>query len=104
MFSRPSQHQALTQADYIVAWLTTFLIELATIIAALDACHPDLKRCQHDSNLYVLGSIDKHNVVIAFLAERDIRMNSMAFIVAQMISNFPSVGIRLMVRIGSGIL
>jgi nucleoside phosphorylase len=101
MFS--SRGQTLTRADYTVAWLTALPIELAAATAALDARHPDLERCQHDSNLYVLGSIDKHNVVIACLPERETGTNSAAFVAAQMKSSFRSIKIGLMVGIGGGV-
>lgn len=101
MFS--SGPQALTRTDYTVAWLTALPIERAAAEAALDARHPDLERRQHDSNLYVLGRIDKHNVVITSLPTGDIGTNSAAFVAAQMMSSFPSIGIRLMVGIGGGV-
>jgi ankyrin repeat domain-containing protein 50 len=93
----------LSRKDYTVGWLTALPVELAAAKALLDTRHPDLNRRLHDSNCYVLGRIGKHNVVITSLPSGDTGTNSAAFVAAQMMSSFPSIGIRLMVGIGGGV-
>ncbi|OPB46716.1 hypothetical protein A0O28_0068400 [Trichoderma guizhouense] len=69
----------------------------------LDQRHGDLPKPANDSNTYTLGSIGKHNVVIACLPKGHIGNNPAATVAAQMVSTFPSVRFGLMVGIGGGI-
>ncbi|KAJ6030316.1 ankyrin repeat-containing protein [Penicillium canescens] len=57
--------------------------------------HADLSKPSNDPNTYTLGSISKHNIVIACLPA--------ATAAARMISAFPSIKFGLMVGIGGGI-
>ena len=60
----------LRREDYTVGWMCALPIELAAPQEMLDEEHPDLERdpAGHDENLYSLGSIGSHNVVIVCLA------------------------------------
>jgi nucleoside phosphorylase len=68
----------------------------------LDKRHADLPKPHHDSNTYTLGSIGKHNVVIACLPEGIYGTNAAAGVVTLLAGTFPSVRSCLMVGIGGG--
>src|SRR5271170_8055176 len=53
--------------DYTVGLVCALPIELAAVTKMLDEEHHDLPRDDNDTNLYTLGHIGKHNVVIACL-------------------------------------
>ncbi|KAJ5745670.1 ankyrin repeat protein [Penicillium odoratum] len=69
----------------------------------LDERHPDLPKPASDPNTYTLGSIGKHNIVIACLPKGQIGNNQSATVASRMISTFPSIKFGLMVGIGGGI-
>jgi hypothetical protein len=62
------------------------------------------RRCCHSfTNLYTLGRIGEHNVVIACLPAGQIGNNSAAAVAMQMKLAFPSIRFGLMVGIGGGV-
>ena len=65
--------------------------------------HVDLPKPPNDHNIYTLGSIGGHNIVIACLPKGKICTNSAATVVTQMNDTFPSIKFGLMVGIGGGI-
>ncbi|KAF3391823.1 hypothetical protein DPV78_010817 [Talaromyces pinophilus] len=69
----------------------------------LDKRYGDLLKPHHDSNMYTLGSIGKHNIVIACLLEGRYGMNAAANVMILLAGIFPSVRSYLMVGIGGGI-
>lgn len=71
--------------------------------AFLDAKHVPLdSRPQNDNNIYTLGKIGQHNVVIAVLPEGEYGTTSAANVAQDMLRTFPNVEIGLMVGIGGG--
>lgn len=72
-------------------------------MAMLDERHDPLPKPPNDDNVYTLGSVNGHNVVIACLPEGQIRTNSAANVATQMVNTFPSARFGLMVGIGGGI-
>ncbi|KAL7912200.1 hypothetical protein GGI35DRAFT_492155 [Trichoderma velutinum] len=92
-----------THNEYTVGWVCALPKEQIAATAMLDQIHPSLPKPPTDSNIYTLGSIGKHNVVIACLPKGHIGNNSAATVAAQMVSTFPSVRFGLMVGIGGGI-
>jgi nucleoside phosphorylase len=89
--------------DYTVGWVCALPIELAAARRMLDETHKDQYRNAGDTNLYTLGRINGHNVVVVCLPYGQIGTNSAAAVAAQMKSTFPSIEIGLMVGIGGGI-
>ena len=79
--------------DYTVGWLCALPIELAAAQEMLDEEHPDLQRDRNDTNLYTLGRIGEHNIVIACLPAGQTGTNSAASVAVQMKSKFVSMGI-----------
>ncbi|RYP43193.1 hypothetical protein DL768_010045 [Monosporascus sp. mg162] len=92
-----------THNEYTVGWVCALPKELTAATAMLDQEHPDLPIPRNDHNAYTLGSIGKHNVVIACLPKGGIGNNSVAHVATQMIDTFPSIRFGLMVGIGGGI-
>jgi nucleoside phosphorylase len=69
----------------------------------LDYIHPDLPKLPNDYNTYTLGSIGKHNIVIACLPKGKYGNNPAAAVATRMVGTFPSIKVGLMVGIGGGI-
>ncbi|KAL6802996.1 nucleoside phosphorylase domain-containing protein [Trichoderma sp. SZMC 28013] len=89
--------------DYKVGWICALSKEQTAAMAMLDEEHDLLPKPPSDSNVYTLGSISGHNIVIACLPEGQIGTNSAATVATQMVNTFPSVRFGLLVGIGSGI-
>ncbi|KAF3226301.1 hypothetical protein TWF106_000796 [Orbilia oligospora] len=88
--------------EYTVGWICALPIELDAAKAMLDDIHPSLPIPAADENLYTLGSIGGHNVVITCLPKHSIGTNQTARAAAQMIYTFP-IKISLLVGVGGGI-
>ncbi|KAF4993380.1 hypothetical protein FGRMN_6530 [Fusarium graminum] len=89
--------------DYTVGWVCALSKEQTAATAMLDQRHADLPKPRNDPNTYTLGSIGKHDIVIACLPEGEIGNNAAATIATWMISTFPLIKLGLMVGIGGGI-
>ncbi|GAB1310131.1 Kinesin [Madurella fahalii] len=89
--------------DYTVGWICALSKEQTAATAMLDKRHVDLAKPHHDNNTYTLGSIGKHNVVIACLPEGRYGNNAAANVVTLLAGTFPSVRSCLLVGIGGGI-
>ncbi|KAI1030137.1 hypothetical protein LB504_010411 [Fusarium proliferatum] len=88
---------------YTVAWICALHIEMAAARAMLDEEHAECPRQANDTNSYVLGSIQNHNVVIACLPAAQYGTNNAASVLSHMRRTFPSLEIGLMVGIGGGV-
>ncbi|KAJ8115099.1 hypothetical protein OPT61_g3184 [Boeremia exigua] len=98
--------QKLRYDDYTVGWVCALPIELAAAQEMLDEEHPDLEydpTANNDENLYALGSIGGHNVVIACLPAGQYGTNSAAVVATQMQATFKKIRFGLMVGIGGGV-
>ncbi|KAH6970659.1 hypothetical protein BKA56DRAFT_496253, partial [Ilyonectria sp. MPI-CAGE-AT-0026] len=98
-----SDSTELSHHDYTVGWVCALPKEQTTATAMLDQRHADLPKPPNDQNAYTLGSVSKHNVVIACLPKGKVGTISAATVAAWMISTFPSIKFGLMVGIGGGI-
>ncbi|KAE8417808.1 hypothetical protein BDV36DRAFT_283421 [Aspergillus pseudocaelatus] len=96
--TKPKSH-----SEYAVGWICALPKEQTAATAMLDQKHPDLPLPPNDHNIYTLGSIGKHNVVIVCLPKGRYGTNSAATVATQMVRTFPSIKIGLMVGIGGGI-
>ncbi|KXX79488.1 5'-methylthioadenosine/S-adenosylhomocysteine nucleosidase [Madurella mycetomatis] len=92
-----------THGMYTVGWVCALPKEQTAATAMLDQRHPDLPKKPTDPNTYTLGSVGKHNVVIACLPKGQTGNSPAATIAANMISTFPSIKVGLMVGVGGGI-
>jgi nucleoside phosphorylase len=78
-------------------------IELAAAQEMLDEEHEDLEPDESDGNLYTLGSIGGHKVVLACLPAGQTGIHSAASVVMQMKVTFKGIRFGLMVGIGGGV-
>lgn len=97
-----SSSRKLTHDHYGVGWVCALPKEHTAARAMLDEEHFRLPKPQDDPNIYTLGSIGDHNIVIICLPKGKIGTNSATFAVAQMVRTFPSIRVGLMVGIGGG--
>jgi nucleoside phosphorylase len=90
--------------DYTVGWICALPIELAAAQEILDEEHEDLERDDdNDENLYSLGSVAGHNVVIVCLPAGRIGNNPAAAVATQTRATFKGIRFGLMVGIGGGV-
>lgn len=94
--------RTLSRDAYTVGWISALPVEFAAAEQLLDEEHGDLA-LDHDDTLYTLGSIDKHNIVIACLPAGSTGTNSAATVATRMKAQFPSIRFGLMVGIGGGV-
>jgi nucleoside phosphorylase len=93
----------LRREDYGVGWVCALPIELAAAQVLLDEEHEHLGQDANDTNLYTLGRIGEHNVVVACLPAGQKGANSAAAVAVQMKSTFKSIRFGLMIGIGGGV-
>ncbi|GLA56177.1 hypothetical protein AnigIFM63604_005047, partial [Aspergillus niger] len=96
---------SFTHGDYTVAWICALPLELAAAKAMLDDVHPPLPQPESDHNVYTLGRVGSHNVVVACLPGGVYGTISATGVVSHMVSTFPTLrfGFGLMVGIGGGV-
>jgi nucleoside phosphorylase/Cdc6-like AAA superfamily ATPase len=93
----------LRREEYTVGWVCALPIELAAAREILDEKHDNLERDENDENLYQLGMIEGHNVVIVCLPAGRIGSNPAAAVAMQMQATFKGIQFGLMVGIGGGV-
>jgi nucleoside phosphorylase len=93
----------LAYDQYTIAWICALHIEMAAARAVLDEIHQKLPVLAGDSNNYVMGSIQQHNIVIACLPAAQYGTNNAANVMTNLKRSFPSIVYGLMVGIGGGI-
>ena len=89
--------------DYTIGWICALPVELSMAEGILDCTHPGLPQPSTDPNSYCLGSVGKHNIVIACLPAGVIGTTSAARVAMRMGSTFPNIRFGLMVGIGGGV-
>ncbi|CRG88629.1 Ankyrin repeat domain-containing protein 50 [Talaromyces islandicus] len=87
---------------YTIAWICALYIEMAAAQAMLDEIHGTPPRDPDDTNIYVLGSIGRHNVVITCLPAGQYGTINAATVATNLKRTFPRICITLMVGIGGG--
>ncbi|OCK98381.1 purine and uridine phosphorylase [Cenococcum geophilum 1.58] len=95
----------LRREEYTIGWVCALPVELAAAQEMLDEEHEDLERdiSDHDENLYSLGSVAGHNVVLVCLPAGRIGNNPAAAVATQMRATFKGIRFGLMVGIGGGV-
>ncbi|KAK6347332.1 hypothetical protein TWF696_007401 [Orbilia brochopaga] len=90
--------------EYTIGWICALSLELEACLSVLDTIHSD---CGHpgvkSKDIYVLGDIGKHNVVVATLPEGIYGNNRAAVVAARLTAYFSNVKFLFMVGIGGGI-
>lgn len=89
-------------ADYSVAIVCALDFETSAVRWMLDCQHHPLPGKEGDRNLYVLGELSGHNVVIACLPGVQGK-SAAAHVAADLERTFPRVHYRLLVGIGGGV-
>ncbi|RDH16249.1 hypothetical protein M747DRAFT_267006 [Aspergillus niger ATCC 13496] len=89
--------------DYMVAWICALSLELAAAKAILDEVHPPLSQPASDHNVYTLGRIGSHNVIVACLPGGVYGTISATAVASHMVSTFRNIRFGLMVGIGGGV-
>ncbi|KAH6626149.1 ankyrin repeat-containing domain protein [Chaetomium sp. MPI-SDFR-AT-0129] len=89
--------------DYTIGWVCALPKEQAAAVAMLDKEHDDVRKPPGDPNSYTLGSVGKHNIVIACLPKGQPGTNPAATVATWMASTFPRIKFGLMVGIGGGV-
>ncbi|PYI11782.1 purine and uridine phosphorylase [Aspergillus sclerotiicarbonarius CBS 121057] len=95
--------KTLSHDDYKIGWICALPLEMAAAQALLDEVHEDLPLQPNDNNVYTLGSIGKHNIVIACLPSGVYGIASASTVAMQLLSSFRSIRFGLMVGIGGGV-
>ncbi|KAF3004376.1 hypothetical protein E8E13_009940 [Curvularia kusanoi] len=95
----------LRREDYTVGWVCALPVELAAAKLMLDETHEDAIRTDssNDENIYSMGSVAGHNVVIGCLPAGRIGTNPAATVATQMQAAFKNIRFGLMVGIGGGV-
>jgi nucleoside phosphorylase len=95
----------LRREDYTVGCVCALPVELAAAKEMLDEKHEDAIRGvgDNDENVYCMGSIAGHNVVIVCLPSGHIGNNPAAAVATQMQAAFKGIRFSLMVGIGGGV-
>lgn len=96
-------HPARQHGHYTIAWICALYIEMAVAKAMLDEIHETPPNDTNDTNTYVLGSINKHNIVIAGLPEGRYGTISAATIATNIKRTFSGIRMALIVGIGGGV-
>ncbi|PQE25066.1 hypothetical protein CJF31_00005928 [Rutstroemia sp. NJR-2017a BVV2] len=98
------QSQSFTHDDYTVGWICALPdTELVVAEAMLDEMHKVLPAADPgDTNVYALGRIGTHNVVIACLPAESTGKVSAAVVAKDMLRSFRAIRFGLMVGIGGG--
>lgn len=91
----------LTHDDYTVAWIAPLEVESIAARLMLDTKHEKLPQSPVDHNVYALGSISGHNIVIASLPTTG--NTSAATVVTQLRNTFKQIRFGLLVGIGGGV-
>jgi nucleoside phosphorylase len=104
-FSLHSHNQVRAMSDpknYTVGWICALSTEQIAAAEFLDVEHEPLEdQPVHDFNSYILGSIGKHNVVIAVLP-LEYGTAPAANVATNLIRTFPNIRVGLLVGIGGG--
>ncbi|KAH7303730.1 hypothetical protein B0I35DRAFT_156178 [Stachybotrys elegans] len=89
--------------DYTVGWISAITTESVAARQFLDEQHDGPEHlAPHDNNVYTLGKIRRHNVVMATLPKGEYGITSAATVARDLLHSFPNVRIGLMVGIGGG--
>jgi nucleoside phosphorylase len=93
--------EGLRHEDYTVGWICPLEVEQTAACLMLDKEHDRLPQPHTDHNVYTLGNIEGHNVVIAGLHQAG--NCPAATVVTQMRTTFPNLRFGLLVGIGGGV-
>jgi len=89
--------------DYTIGWICAISMEYVAAQAFLNEKHDRAEYVSpNDNNVYTLGRVGKHKVVIAVLPDGEYGIAAAASVARDMLHSFPNVRIGLMIGIGGG--
>ncbi|KAK1968394.1 pfs domain-containing protein [Colletotrichum sublineola] len=91
-----------TQDEYTIAVVCAMSFEMSAVRFMLDREHPRLRTKDGDSNMYVLGELSGHNVVLACLPGQQGK-GAAATVATNLERTFPRIRWRFLVGIGGGV-
>ncbi|KAI1414950.1 hypothetical protein F5Y13DRAFT_178439 [Hypoxylon sp. FL1857] len=89
--------------EYTVGWICAVEVEYVAAQEFLDEEHPPLDFKDANDNIYTLGSIGQHRVVVACLSLDNYGLVSAANVAKDMLRTFTNIRFGLMVGIGGGV-
>lgn len=92
----------LSYDSYTVAIVCAMSFEMSAVRYMLDKEHPRLQRKEGDTNIYVLGELWGHNIVLACLPGNQGK-GSAATVATNLARTFPAITLRFLVGIGGGV-
>ncbi|KAK2834871.1 hypothetical protein FQN49_006833 [Arthroderma sp. PD_2] len=99
----PAVKPKFAQDAYTVGWICALDTEYVAAIISLDEEHEKPQNISsHDDNIYTLGRINNHKVVIAVLPDGEYGTSSASRVATAMLNSFPNIRVGLMVGIGGG--
>ncbi|OAQ98846.1 hypothetical protein LLEC1_05252 [Akanthomyces lecanii] len=90
------------RASYTVAFICALELEMSAVRCMFDVSHPSLPPEPDDSNLYILGELSGHNVVLAWLSGYQGK-GAAAIVATNLSRSFPAIQWRFLVGIGGGV-
>jgi nucleoside phosphorylase/tetratricopeptide (TPR) repeat protein len=94
---------SFTHASYTAAWICALPVELAAAKVFLDEVHPRLTQPESDHNVYTLGCVSGHNVVVACLPAGVYGTTSATAAISHLKSTYHNIRFGLMVGVGGGV-
>ncbi|EER44925.1 pfs domain-containing protein [Histoplasma capsulatum H143] len=91
----------LRHEDYTIGWICALEVEQTAALEMLDQEHANLSQDPIDSNVYNLGSIEGHNVVIAGIHATGSTASAMT--ITQMQRTYRNIKFGLLVGVGGGV-
>lgn len=89
--------------NYTVGWISAITTESVAAQQFFDERHDGPEHVsRNDNNVYSLGKIGRHNVVMAALPDGEYGVTTAATVARDMLHSFPNIRIGLMVGIGGG--
>jgi nucleoside phosphorylase len=101
-YSCAGQARPFSHEDYTVGWICALSLEMIAAKAMFDKLHPDLPNAVDDDNIYTLGQMGVHNIVMTCLPSGVYGTTSAAIVANKIQSTFRSIRFGLMVGIGGG--
>lgn len=90
-------------SKYTISWICALPVEYDAAQALLDEEHNDPQEMSpHDNNLYTLGRIRWHNIVIVAPPNGKYGLSSTTDVIKSLLDSFPNIRISLLVGIGGG--
>lgn len=92
----------MSRESYTVAFICALNLEMSAVRYLLDREHPVMRPQPGDSNLYILGELSGHNIVLAWLSGSQGK-GAAATVATNLSRSFPAVEWRFLVGIGGGV-